>query len=166
MTSGNKQTPGPFDVASPGRARLVVLASAALALAVGVGVSADALESRKAAATAEKEQIAAPATLAQDIGIVLGTFQIIDGGVDGRHGALPVTFTNNGSQTRHFRTTIEATGRSGVVLHTESIAVQGLEPGASRTETAFGGVPQEQIAQLTTAQFLITGTEGAAPFRP
>lgn len=159
---------GAFGVAASGAGGAVVIAaaSAALVLAVGAGAGAKLTGSGEPAAGSAAEQIATSDDLVRDIVIVPGQFRLVDDGIDGRRGVLPVTFTNRGDSTRDFRTTIEATGRYGQRLGVESLAVQDLVPGETTTLTAFGGTPAERMPALLSARFLVIGTEGAVPFEP
>ncbi len=98
--------------------------------------------------------------LAQDIGIVFDRFQIADEGYLGRSGGLAVTFINQGRTARTFWTTIAATGPGGLIA-TETLAVQGLEPGKATSQTAFAEDPH--LEAMAAATFTVTRTDGTPP---
>jgi hypothetical protein len=120
-------------------------------IVVGIAASRDG-GSRSTRATA--------AELAQEIGIAFDRFQIDDQGYLGRTGGLAVIFINQGRETRTFWTTIQAAGPRGV-LAVDTIQVQDLKPGETRSMPAFGDDPN--LEALAAATFTVTRTDGTPP---
>lgn len=93
-------------------------------------------------------------TLGAVIPAAFGPFQVFTDATGTTRTALEVTFTNNSTQTQHFKATITASAGAGTApIHEDGTVVTGLPRGQSLTQTVFTRVPAELHGPLAGATF-------------